>query len=152
MIKRDDSKSDVQKNIEKYMFEQIKIILKDSSLVSNVKVQLDDHGSTFIFPDFYSEQNKIIGEIHAHIGRLKGAQPDKIASDVLKMLLYEKSSGYEWNKYIAVCSKEEFDQLRGNSFLADAIREFGVELLFVDLPADMRSVLSECMKRQSFLV
>lgn len=66
----------------------------------------------FICPDFYSVENKIIGEIHAHIGRLKGAQPDKIASDVLKMLFYEKVSGCNWKKYIAVCSKEELEQLK----------------------------------------
>lgn len=151
MIKRNNSKSDVQQNIEKYMFEQIKIMLKDSLLLGDIKIQLGEDAKVFICPDFYSPENKIIGEIHVHIGRLKGAQPDKIASDVLKMLLYEKKSGGEWKKYIAVCCKEELEQLKGSSFLAQSIREYGVELLYVDLPAELRSALSESIKRQNLL-
>ena len=41
VIKRENSKSDIQQNIEQYMFEQIKIMLKDSTLAGDIKVQVD---------------------------------------------------------------------------------------------------------------
>ena len=150
MNKRENSRSDVQKSIEKYMLEQIRIMLNDSTLVGDSKIIFND-GKTEICPDIYSEQNRIIGEIHAHIGRLKGSQPDKIASDILKMLLYEKKTEFEWKKYIAICDIDEYEQLRGNSFLAEAIREYGIELLLVDLPKELRDKLLKCMKRQNLL-
>lgn len=93
MTKYNNCKSDVQQNIERYMFEQIKIRFEDSSFIENKELSINKEGKIIIRPDFYSSENKIIGEIHAHIGRLKGSQPDKIASDVLKMVLYEKVNG-----------------------------------------------------------
>ena len=87
MGKRNDSRSDVQKDVEKYVFEQICEQLGDTTIVDNARLSIDADGKIIICPDFYSEESKIIGEIHAHIGRLKGSQPDKIASDILKMLL-----------------------------------------------------------------
>ena len=144
------------------MFEQIKIRFEDSSFIENKELSINKEGKIIIRPDFYSSENKIIGEIHAHIGRLKGSQPDKIASDVLKMVLYEKVNGCKWNKYIAVCCKEELEQLKGKSFLAEeiengkktfseAIREYKVEVLYIDLPENLRFELAECMKRQNLM-
>ncbi len=150
-MKRYNSRSDVQQAIEKEMFEKIKDILNDSALEEGKKLPLGEDGKNFICPDFYSEENKIIGEIHAHIGRLKGAQPDKIASDILKMLFYEKVNGGNWRKYIAVCDKEEYEQLTGKSFLAKVIREYDIKLLPVELSSDTLSKLFEAMKRQNLM-
>ena len=95
-----DSKSDVQVEIEAIMLREIQKELRDDTIVKPDSLPLDTDGTVYICPDFYSEENKTIGEIHAHIGRLKGSQPDKIASDVLKMLLFEKEQGIKYKKYI----------------------------------------------------
>lgn len=39
-----------------------------------------------IEPDFYSKEEKIVGEIFAHHGKTKGGQNHKVAQDILKML------------------------------------------------------------------
>ena len=133
------------------MLEQIKIILDDPTLEGNPRIYLEG-GTEYICPDFYSKHKKIIGEIHAHLGRLKGSQPDKIASDILKMLLHDKKNGQVWEKYIVVCCKDEYEQLSGNSFLAEAIRELNVKLLLIDLPVKLHNELSESMKKQNLLI
>ncbi len=41
-------------------------------------------------PDFYSEEDAIVGKIFVHIGKTKKGQDYKLADDILKMLLLEK--------------------------------------------------------------
>lgn len=55
----------------------------------NAKVVLSD--GVHIEADLYSEKDRIICEIFAHIGSLKVGQQHKISQDILKMLLLEKA-------------------------------------------------------------
>ncbi len=86
-----------------------------------------------------------------HAGKLKGGQPDKIASDVLKMLLHDKAMGCTFQKYIVVCSKEEHQQLTGASALAEAIRQFDIQILLIPLEEKEYEELQAIMKKQDFL-
>lgn len=151
-VKYSDSKSDVQAEIEAIMLPKIKKEICDNTIVKPERLPIDKSGTVYICPDFYSEENRIIGEIHAHIGRLKGAQSDKIASDVLKMLLLEKEQGIEYKKYIAVCDQDEYKQLSGKSALAESIRVFGIELLFISIPEKDYERLQESIRKQNLLV
>ena len=60
------------------------------NLEKNKKIFLADNAFIYIQPDFYSEEDHVIGEIFAHIGKSKKAQDNKNANDILKMLLLEK--------------------------------------------------------------
>ena len=151
MIKRINSKSDVQRNIEQYIFERICEIFGNIELYSNPSLSLDNDGKSYICPDFYSESEKIIGEIHSHEGRLKSAQMDKIASDVLKMILYDKISGCVYTKYIVVCDKEEYKQLQGHSYLAEAIKRYEIKLLYIKLTEELNKMLKDAMNKQNLI-
>ena len=151
MKKRNDSRSHVQQDIEGYVIERVRKILDIEELVSNPKLILDEEAHSFIRPDFFSESEKIIGEIHSHLGRLKPAQQNKIASDVLKMILYDMIRGYTFRKYIIVCGKEEDEQLRGRSYLAEAIRKYEITVLYVPIPEESHKLLQEAMKRQNLM-
>ena len=151
-VKYSDSKSDVQVEIEAIMLPKIQKELCDDTIVKPERLPIDKSVTVYICPDFYSEENRIIGEIHAHIGRLKGAQSDKIASDVLKMLLLEKEQGIQYKKYIAVCDQDEHKQLSGKSALAESIRVFGIELLFISIPEKDYERLQESIRKQNLLV
>ena len=70
-------------------------------LERNPKIYLRDNAFTYMQPDFYSSEQCIIGEIFAHIGKPKKAQDNKIANDILKMLLLERVTGKklgEWHR------------------------------------------------------
>lgn len=138
----------VQRSIESIQFNHIKEKLQIPDLRSNPKLALPDNPNCIIIPDFYSESSSIIGEIYSHLGKLKPAQLHKIAADILKMLLWEKVIEIPMKKYITVCSEQVYKQLKGISNLAETIRRFNVELLYLPLSPEMEEQLRIAMKRQ----
>ena len=139
------SSSHEQRGIERYVFSELENILQ-VSLQSNPKVFLDE--GVHIEPDFYSEQEKIVGEIFAHHGKTKGGQNHKVAQDILKMLLLEKMQGITYRKYLVVCDKEMEKVLTGKSALAESIRQFDINLLRVELPEGLRNKILNAQSRQ----
>ena len=94
------------------------------------------------------ETGKVIGEIFAHIGKPKKAQDNKIANDILKMLLLEKISGRKYRKIIAVCDEDEKKKLQGTSALSESIRQFGIEILYIPIDETLRNQLLRAQERQ----
>ena len=88
------SNSYEQQQAELVVFELVQEWLMEEyptvRLQSNPKLFV---GKSYIQPDFFSEENGIIGEIFTHIGKTKKAQENKISNDILKMLLLEKVRG-----------------------------------------------------------
>ncbi len=92
-MKRTKSDSVVQIKIEENQIKKIKDVISVDFLEANPKLQYKQAPSVSIEPDFYSEEDLIIGEVHSHVGKLKPAQQKKIAADILKMLSYEEDYG-----------------------------------------------------------
>lgn len=152
MERRHLSDSDVQCDIETYIFGEIKKKLLCDDLQANVILTLSEENDIRICPDFYSEKDRIIGEIHTHLGRLKPAQLHKIKGDILKMLLWEKCQGEtKYTKIIVVCNMDEFKQLQGKSFVAEAIRQFDIKLEYVPLEKKDIVKLEKAMQDQNLL-
>ena len=141
------SSSHVQMLAEDIIFQQVEKIL-DTKLEKNKKLYMANNSYTYIQPDIYSWEDGIVGEIFAHIGKSKKAQYNKISNDILKMLLLEKKSGKQFRKIIVVCDDIEYQQLQGKSVLAESIREFGIEILCVDLDETLRERILEAQERQ----
>ena len=99
-------------------------------------------------PDLYSEDKYIVGEIFAHIGKPKKAQDNKIANDILKMLLLEKITGKQYRKIIVVCDLSEKKKLEGQSVLAESIRQFGIEILYIEISEDIRNQILNAQELQ----
>ena len=150
MGKYNNSSSEYQCELEDKLFEETQSRL-GVELESNPTLVIQSNPTVSIMPDFYSKEHCIIGEIHAHAGKIKGGQPDKIAADVLKMLLHDKTTGCTFQKYIVVCSKEEYQQLTGTSALAEAIRQFDIHILLIPLEEKEYEELQAVMKKQDFL-
>lgn len=141
------SSSHVQMQAEELIFQKVEDALS-IKLEKNKKIYLADNAFTYIQPDFYSEESKIIGEIFAHIGKPKKAQDNKIANDVLKMLLLEKITGQQYRKMLVVCDAAEQKKLQGQSALAESIRQFGVEIMYIELVDNMRKQIIEAQELQ----
>ena len=123
----------------------------NARLEKNRKIYLADNAYTYIQPDFYSESDLIIGEIFAHIGKPKKAQDNKISNDILKMLLLEKVSGKNYRKIIAVCDETEMKKLKGLSSLAECIRQFHIEVLYVRIDESLKNKLLDAQCRQKMV-
>ncbi len=138
--------------MEKLLFQKVCEGLQTDQLEANPTLMINQASGIKIVPDFYSEEKRIIGEIHTHIGRLIGGQPDKIASDILKMALFEEVHGKKFSKYIVVCDEKERKQLTGKSFLAEAIRHYDIHVLCLDIGADNYEKLKTTIKDQDHYV
>ena len=123
----------------------------NARLEKNRKIYLADNAYTYIQPDFYSESDLIIGEIFAHIGKPTKAQDNKISNDILKMLLLEKVSGKNYRKIIAVCDETEMKKLKGLSALAESIRQFHIEVLYVRIDESLKNKLLDAQCRQKMV-
>lgn len=139
-----------QQETEKHIFLMVEELL-GVKLENNKKIFLADNSFTYIQPDFYSETELIIGEIFAHIGKPKKAQDNKIANDILKMLLLEKITGKHFRKIIVVCDEEEQKKLQGLSALAESIRQFGIEIMKIEIGDDLRNMILDAQKRQKMI-
>ena len=141
------SSSHVQRQAEDVIFQKVQELLY-TELERNKKIYLADNAFTYMQPDFYSEERRIVGEIFAHIGKPKKAQDNKIANDILKMLLLERSAGVKYRKILTVCDAAEKKKLEGQSVLAESIRQFGVEVMYVEIDADMQKQILAAQELQ----
>lgn len=147
MYQRSDGNSSVQRQIEEMIFRELEEQFCIDDLALNPSLSLPDNPAVKIMPDFYSEAKKIIGEIHTHLGKLKPAQMHKVAADALKLHLFDPKNQY--SKYYVVCSKAEYVQLTGNSYLAEAIRQFGITVKYMELDTSIVEKLQDTMKKQN---
>lgn len=98
--------------------------------------------------DGFNEDARILCEVYAHIGKTKGAQPAKLAKDILKLLSVERVLGGEWRKVVCLADSQAGSCLRGRSWLAAAVVDFGVEVRIVALSAELREKVSAAQRRQ----
>lgn len=147
MANTQNSSSLVQMEAEAYIFEQVEKLL-GIRFEKNPKIRLANDGMTYIQPDFYNAEHGIIGEIFAHIGKPKKAQDNKIANDILKMLLLDKIQDKVHEKYIVVCDPAEKKKLEGKSTLAESIRQFGIKILPIEIPSKLRQQILHAQSLQ----
>ena len=141
------SSSHIQAKAEEVIFSQIEKLF-NIRFEKNKKLYLADNAFTYMQPDFYSEEQLIVGEIFAHIGKPKKAQDNKVANDILKMLLLEKITGKQYRKIIVVCDTTEKKKLEGKSVLAESIRQFGIEILYVEIDTNMKQQIMDAQELQ----
>ena len=147
MYQGKDGDAHVQRQIEEDIFKLLKEEFGAADLERNKVLPLPCDSAVKIQPDFYSQSQKIIGEIHSHLGKLKPAQKHKVAADILKLHLFDPEN--EYLKYYVVCDTEEEKLLKGNSYLAAARKAFGIEVRYIDIGAERRTDLREAMDKQN---
>jgi hypothetical protein len=147
MVNSKKSSSIEQVHAEEKIFALVEKLLK-IQLEKNPKLYLANNEYTYIQPDFYSAEHSVIGEIFAHIGKPKKAQDNKIANDILKMLLLEKIAGKHYRKIIVVCDESEEKKLKSASALSESIRQFGIEILYIQIDEQLRQEILNAQERQ----
>ncbi len=102
--------------------------------------------------DGVSEKSKVICEAYAHIGSLKSAQKDKVAADILKLLLAErvlqKSLGGKFEKYLLFCDPKVEQYFKRDNWLSAAVTKFGIKTWCGTMPKETSSKLIRTQKLQ----
>jgi hypothetical protein len=102
-------------------------------------------------PDAISLSDRVIVEVYARIGSVKGAQLHKIKGDILKLAFIGQRLGSEWRKILCFASKEAASYASGATWVAETAREFGVEIVVVDIPEDIRASIVTAQVRQRMI-
>ena len=98
--------------------------------------------------DGINREHRILCEVYSRIGKLKGAQPDKLASDMLKLSLAERALGGAWRKLICLADPDAASCLLGKSWLAAAARRMDFEVRVCELPPAVRERILAAQRRQ----
>ena len=97
---------------------------------------------------FINDGKPILIEIWAHQGEAKGGQRHKLMTDAAKMLYCEKLLGKACRKIIAVSDDSAVAHLRGRSWQAQFLESFGIEILILPIPEDVRDSVMKAQGRQ----
>ena len=101
-----------------------------------------------IKPDIFSDEHHLIGEVYTHLGKLKSSQVDKIAADILKMIVYNEDYGKDYEMYYVVCDEAVKKCMLGNAVISNAIHIHKVQVECFELNEVLKKKLSATMKRQ----
>lgn len=145
MIDTSKSKSDEQQKAEIGIGNCVEKELS-CPLKRNERVVLSE--GVHIVPDLYSEKDRIVGKIFAHIGSLKVGQKHKLSQDILKILLLEKIKGIKYRKVLVIVDDKIEEYFKGKSFIAESIRQFGIEIKKVDISEKNYKEIMNAQKRQ----
>lgn len=99
-------------------------------------------------PDGVDPEKRIVAEVYARVGGLKGAQLHKVKADLLKLVYLRHKLGPDWRVILCFGSKEAATCMRGKSWAAAAAQEFGIEVVIQELPEGQRANVVAAQKRQ----
>jgi len=130
------------------------VMIKALSEFLNIPLECIAHNKAIYFEnthvnvDFYSEAFGILGEVYAHVGQIKSAQWDKILRDVVKMLYIEEKLGKKYRKMIVVNNEALYNQLNGNSWKANVLDVFHIELHKINIDSGLEDSILKAQERQ----
>ena len=97
--------------------------------------------------DGVSDDPQVFVEVFAHQGALKGGQRHKVAGDVLKLVTLSKAHP-EARLVLAFADAVAAKSVQNKGWLAETVVTWGIEVIVVDLPADVRAGLNAAQLRQ----
>lgn len=90
-------------------------------------------------------------EVYARQGRLKGAQPKKVCTDILKLITAEKILKQPVQKYILFGSEEAMKCFQNNSWHRRAAEEWDIKLEAGELSEQTKQSLKAAQARQKMV-
>ncbi len=102
----------------------------------------------YVDVDAVSADRSVLVEIFAHQGTLKGGQRHKIAGDALKLITLAHGQDPRPRLILAFADQQLAHWAAGKSWLAASLALWKVEVIVVELPADIRSQVVAAQARQ----
>lgn len=98
--------------------------------------------------DAATEDLSVLCEAWAHQGPPKPAQKNKVLTDAFKLAFVAKAIGGSPRLILLLSDEAAAAPFRGRSWYAAALAEFGVEVMVVDLPDDVRERIRDAQLKQ----
>jgi hypothetical protein len=98
--------------------------------------------------DGASDQPPTLVEVWAHQGPPKAAQKAKVMTDAMRLLLAARVLLTDPRLILALTDRAAAAHFIGRSWMAQALRELGIDVLVVELPDAVRQALLRAQVRQ----
>ncbi len=99
--------------------------------------------------DGISEQDRILVEIYAHIGKLKGAQYKKVLTDAFKLIYAEQILGTnKWRKILVFADNEAAAKFQSGTWYSESLKANNFAIEVVPLSSAMHASIVNAQKRQ----
>ncbi len=109
--------------------------------------RVDLPGGTYVAVDGVAEQPHTFVEVYAHQGLLKGGHVHKVAQDVLKLITLGRAHP-DARLVLAFADADAAAHVSSAGWLAEAVSTWGVEVIVVELPDDVRAAIWSAQYRQ----
>jgi hypothetical protein len=97
--------------------------------------------------DGVASDESVLVEVFAHQGRMKGSQPKKVAQDALKLITLARSRP-DARLILAFGDSDAASCVQGRSWLAEALRTWGLEVVVTELNEATRAGVKAAQVRQ----
>lgn len=97
--------------------------------------------------DAASPDGKVLAEIFARQGELKGGQQKNVAIDTLKLITI-RCEHHDTRLVIAFADEEASRYATGGGWVAQALRTWNVDVEIIDIPQDLRDEILAAQQRQ----
>ena len=104
-------------------------------------------GGSRVEVDGVSSDGRVLVEVFAHQGALRGGQFHKVARDALKLITISHGRS-DTRKILAFADEDAARCVRGKSWLAEALQMWAVEVRVVQLDEALRAELRAAQTRQ----
>ena len=139
------SLSEVQQEAEEVALE----LLRDRDGYKTITQKEIAIGGSTCKPDGVNGPGTKIVEIYARVGKLKGAQTKKVATDILKFAAIQKQPGHE-NAKCEIWFVDDQARKSITGWMKEAANLFNVELrLATDFPEELKAKLVKAQDRQA---
>lgn len=101
--------------------------------------------------DGFSANGRVLCEVYAHIGTLRGGQADKLAADILKLNLAAGRKGGRWRKILLFADESACKQLGGSSWLAEVCKDSQIEIEVAEISQKTREKIAAAQRRQKMV-
>jgi hypothetical protein len=98
--------------------------------------------------DGASDQPPMLAEVWAHQGPPKAAQKAKVMTDAMRLLLAARVLMTDPRLILALTDHAAAAHFTGRSWMAQALRELGIEVQVVELPDAVRQAVLRAQVRQ----
>ena len=104
-------------------------------------------GGSRVDVDGVAADDSVFVEVYAHQGRLRGGQFHKVARDALKLITLNRC-GHDARLILVLGDDEAVACVTAKSWLSEALRVWGIEVLPAEMDDPMREALRGAQARQ----
>jgi hypothetical protein len=99
-------------------------------------------------PDAIDLKRRVLVEVYPHIGKLNGAQSQKVRRDILKFLFAEEKLGGSWRKVLCFADDKASQIVYGESWIGKAASDIAVEVYVVPLSKKLEQKVLVAQRRK----